>query len=72
MIVSVSFTGALRNKTLWSWSAEKDDIILNGTLVVKKAIPVIEVDRCPCGTMGEIRPPAVCICPACGKIIWGC
>jgi len=61
-----------KTKTIWSWSAEKDDIILNGRLIVK-LINKNKIDVCKmCGETGEILPPACCKCPKCGQIIWGC
>lgn len=62
-------------RTLWSWSSEKGDIILNGKLFVKNSIAApkpVEDDRCKsCGTMGEVVRMA-CICPKCGMVVWGC
>jgi len=64
-------------KTLWSWSAEKGDIIMNGKLIIgsSSSVPApkpVEDDRCKsCGTMGEIVRMA-CICPHCGMVVWGC
>jgi hypothetical protein len=74
VITAVDVRGGRRD-TLWSWSSEKGDIILDGKLCVKNTITPpkpVEDDRCKaCGAMGEIIRMA-CICPKCGMVVWGC
>jgi hypothetical protein len=74
VVTAIDESGGSR-KTLWSWSSNKGDIILNGKLFVKNSISApkpVEDDRCKsCGTMGEVSRMA-CICPKCGMVVWGC
>ena len=74
-VITAIDSGSSR-KTLWSWSAEKGDIIMDGKLVVAtNSVPTpksMEADRCrSCGTMGEVVRMA-CICTKCGMVVWGC
>jgi len=75
-ISAIIMTGGKMVK-IWEWSAKQGDIILDGKPVSKdSSVSVSSYDKNPdvcsaCGGLGELRPPAACICRECGQLLWG-